>query len=43
LLIRLHLIMLNGHILHLNLGELPSCHLVGEEDIKLAEREANWR
>jgi len=40
LLVRLHLVMRDGHILDFDFGEFPSCYLVGEENVKLAEREA---
>jgi len=32
--------MRDGHILDFDFGEFPSCDLVGEENVKLAEREA---
>ena len=40
LLVRLHLVMRDGHILDFDFGEFPSGDLVGEENVKLAEREA---
>jgi hypothetical protein len=40
MLVRLHLVVRDLHILDLDFGELSSCDLVGKKNIKLAKREA---
>jgi hypothetical protein len=37
MLVRLHLVARDGHILDLDFGEFSSCDFVAEKNIKLAE------